>query len=237
MSWELALPLTAAGSGAAWAQLAAARAGHGRVELTLRALLGGVAAFGIAWGAYDLAAAAGLEVSWPRVTRGGLPAVLLAGGIGLVEEGAKLAGLLLVLERGLRRAAVLAAAAGVAAGFAAVEALLVLHGELSASALARAALGPVAHGLLMVPLALGAAHALRRGARRWVPLAPALAASAALHGAGDLSLALPWLGGAGYAAALAAPALVLFARSRRASAQPAAAHSGRPAPRRSTTAP
>ena len=47
-------------------------------------------------------------------------------------------------------------------------------------------------------------------------LAPALLASAALHGAGDLSLALPGVGHAGYALALAAPALMVFARAARA---------------------
>lgn len=211
--WELALPLAAAGSGAAWARLAAGRAGQRSAVFTVRALLGGLAAFGIAWVAYDLASLAGLEVRWHRLVRGDLAALLLACGIGLIEEGAKLAGLLLVVERGLRRGAILAAAAGVAAGFAAGEALLVLDGDASAPALARAALGPVAHALLMIPLAFGASDALRRERLRWLPLVPALAASTALHAAGDLSLALPWLGAVGYAAALALPAFVLFARS------------------------
>lgn len=215
MAWDLALPLAAAGSGAAWAQLAATRAGHRRTQLAARALLGGAAAFGIAWCAYDVAAIAGVELTWARMTHGGGGALLAAAAIGLVEEGAKLAGLLLVTERGLRRGAILAAAAGVAAGFSALEALLVLHGETTAPAFARAVFGPVAHALLMVPLALGAVAALRRTRLPWLPLAPALAASAALHGGGDLSLALPWVGGAGYAAALVLPALILFARGHR----------------------
>src|SRR5512139_3445274 len=140
MTWELALPLTAAGSGAAWAQLAARRAGERRVAFTLRALLGGFAAFGIGLCAYDLAALCGAEVRFERLSRGGAGALGVALAIGLVEEGAKLAGLLLVVERGLRRSAIVAATAGVAAGFAALEAILVLHGEASAVALARAAL-------------------------------------------------------------------------------------------------
>jgi hypothetical protein len=63
-------------------------------------------------------------------------------------------------------------------------------------------------------VALAVAPALR-GRRPALALAPALAASAALHGAGDLSLALSRVGYTGYALALAAPALVLFARARR----------------------
>jgi RsiW-degrading membrane proteinase PrsW (M82 family) len=216
MSWELALPLTAAGSGAAWAQLAARRAGHGGSTFSAHALLGGVAAFGLALSAFDAAALAGLEVRWDHLLRGDAVAVLAAAAIGLVEEGAKLAGILLVVDRGFRRSAILAAAAGVAAGFAALEALLILRGDASAAALARAALGPVAHALLAVPLALGVGAAFRRAGRAWwLPLAPALAVSAALHAAGDLSLALPSVGGPGYAATLVAPALVLFACARR----------------------
>jgi RsiW-degrading membrane proteinase PrsW (M82 family) len=216
MAWELALPLTAAGSGAAWAQLAARRAGEGRGVLALRALLGGVAAFGLGLCAYDLAAFLGVEVRYERLAPGDAGAVANAFAIGLVEEGAKLAGILLVVERGLRRGAILAAAGGVAAGFAALEAIFVLHGETSAAALARAALGPVAHALLAVPIALGVAAAASRRSRRWVPVVPALLASAALHGAGDLSLAFRPVGSAGYALALAAPALLAFAQARRA---------------------
>jgi hypothetical protein len=229
MAWELALPLTAAGAAAAWAQLAAWRAGHGRAAFTIRALLGGAAAFGLALCAYDSAALFGAAVRWESVAGGGVPAILAAAAIGLVEEGAKLAGILLVAERGFRRSAVFAAAMGVAAGFSSLEALVVLHGEGSALALARVALAPVAHALLIVPLAFGAAAWLKAGRRARAPsaatsaagrrvdtlrraggLAAALAASAALHGAGDLAIALPRVGPFGYAAALAVPALVLF---------------------------
>jgi hypothetical protein len=215
MSLDLALPVTAAASGAAWAQLAAWRAGHGRITFTFRALLGGVAAFALAVAAYDLSTLAGLTVRWEGVERADLHAAMLAAAIGLVEEGAKLAGLLLVVDRTLRRRAVAAAAIGVAAAFSALEALSVLKGHASAPVLARAALGPVAHAVLALPLAVGVAAALRRSGRAWwLPLLPALFASASLHAAGDLSLALPRLGPLGYAAALSAPPVILFAVGR-----------------------
>jgi PrsW family intramembrane metalloprotease len=215
MALDLALPLTAAASGAAWAQLAAWRAGHGRATFTVRALLGGVAAFALAVSAYDLSALAGLDVRWEGVARADLGAALLAAAIGIVEEGAKLAGLCLVVDRTLRGRAVAAAAIGVAAGFSALEAFAVLKGHASAPVLARAALGPVAHAVLALPLAVGVAAALRRRGRAWwLPLLPALLVSAALHAAGDLSLALPRVGRVGYAAALAAPPVVLFVLGR-----------------------
>jgi len=230
MNWDLALPLTAAGSGAAWAQLAAWRAGHGRAVFTFRGLLGGAAAFGLAVSSYDAATLAGLEVRWESLAGGGAAAFLAAAAIGLVEEGAKLAGILLVVEPGFRRRAVFASAMGVGAGFSALEALLVLHGQTSAPAFARAALGPVAHALLAIPLALGVTGWLHRSGRRsparaagrvraallgWRDLAVALAVSAALHGGGDLALAIPRVGAIGYAAALALPAFLLVLVAKR----------------------
>ena len=212
--WGLALALTAAGSGTAWAVAAAVRAGERRVGFVLHALLAGFAAAGLAFLAYDAASRAGFDVRWERIARGDAWAFVLAAGIGLVEEGSKLAGLLLVVDRGVRTRSALAVAAGVAAGFSILESLLVLGREASGAAFARAALGPVAHALLAVPAALAVAPALR-SRRPALALALPLAASAALHGAGDLSLALPGIGHAGYALALAAPALVLFARARR----------------------
>jgi hypothetical protein len=209
---DFALPLTAAGSSAAWAQLAARRAGHRHGGFTLKALLGGAAAFGLALCAYDLLAFAGAAVQWELLVRQGATSFLAAAAIGLVEEGAKLAGILLVVDRGLRPRVVAAAAVGVAAGFSALETLLVVGGEWSAAALARTALGPLAHGLLAVPLVTGVVAWGRcgRGARGLAALLLSLAVSAALHGAGDLSLASPAVGAAGYAAALCAPALFLF---------------------------
>lgn len=214
MPWDLALPLTAAGSGAAWARLATARAGCARTGSTGLALLGGVAAAGLALAAYELGARLGLDVRWDSVSAGGASALVAAAAIGLVEEAAKLAGILLVAERGAPRPSVLATAIGVAAGFAAVEAVVTLHGDASASALARAALGPVAHALLSVPLAAGVATATGRRTGRWLALPAALLVSAALHGAGDLGIAVRGAGRLAYAAALAAPALALFASAR-----------------------
>lgn len=212
--WVLALSLTATGSGAAWARLAALRAGERRFGFALHALLGGAAAFGLALAAYELALRLGLDVRWERLQAGDATAFLLAGAIGLVEEGAKLAGVLLVVGRGVRTRTALAVAFGVAAGFSVLETLVTLAGDSSAAAFARAALGPIAHGLLLVPAGLAVAPALR-ARRPALALALPLAASAALHGAGDLSLALSGVGYTGYALALAAPALVLFARARR----------------------
>jgi RsiW-degrading membrane proteinase PrsW (M82 family) len=212
--WEVALPLTAAGSGAAWAQLAAWRAGERTGRLALRSLLGGAAACGLALVAYEVAARLGLDVSWERMARGDTTALLVAAAAALMEEAAKLTGILLVIETRVRTRTALAVTFGVAAGFSALEALVVLHGDRSTIALARAALAPLAHALIAVPLAYGAAEWLRRP-RSIRPLLQALLASVVIHAAGNLSLAIPWIGHAGYALSLAAPALVLFVRSRR----------------------
>lgn len=212
--WVFALSLAATTSGAAWARLAAVRAGERRFGFALHALLGGAAAFGLALAAYEAATRIGIDVRWERLGRGDAAAFLLAGAIGLVEEGAKLAGILLVVERGVRTRAALAVAFGVAAGFATLETLVVLGGEASGTAFTRAAFAPIAHALLLIPAALAVAPALRT-ARPALALVLPLAACAALHGAGDLALALPGVGQAGYALALAAPAAVLYARARR----------------------
>jgi RsiW-degrading membrane proteinase PrsW (M82 family) len=210
------IPLACAVSGTAWATLAARRSGHPTALFAARALLGGAAAFGIAHGAYDLLSAWGIDIRWESVIRGGLGALAAAGTIGLVEEGAKLAGILLVIRRQPGTAGVLAAAVGVSAGFATLEALLVLGGAAPApAALARIALGPVAHAVLAVPIAFGAAAAGRGGRAAWLLLAPALLASSLLHAGADLSLALPQLGRLAHAAVLLGPALWLFARARR----------------------
>jgi RsiW-degrading membrane proteinase PrsW (M82 family) len=215
VSWDLALPLTAAGSGAAWARVAAARVGTAGSGSTVLALLGGVAASGLALAVYEASARLGLAVRWDTIAGGGAAALGCAAAVGLVEEGAKLAGILLVLERGASRAAALASTAGVAAGFAAVEAIVTLRGEPPAPALARAALGPVAHALLSLPLAAGVSVAVGGRAWRWLALAASLAGAAALHAAGDLGIALRGAGRLAYAAALSAPALALFLAARR----------------------
>jgi RsiW-degrading membrane proteinase PrsW (M82 family) len=209
----LALLAVGAASGAAWARIAAWRAGAVRRPSVPFALLGGAAAFGLALVAFEAAARAGLDLRWERLTRGGAGAFAAAATIGLVEEGAKLAGLLLVVSRGIRTRAALAAATGVAGGFAALESLAVLAPDPGLVAFARAVLAPVGHALLAVPVAIAIAPALR-ARRPALALVLPLLASAALHGAGDLALALPGAR-AGFALALVAPALLLFARGRR----------------------
>lgn len=213
--WELALPLAAAGSGAAWAQLAAWRAGERSVSLPLRSLLGGAAAFGLALVAYEVAARLGLDITWERMARGDTTAFGVATAAALIEEGAKLTGILLAIETRVRTRTAFAVAIGVAAGFSALEAIVVLQGDLSGIAFARAVLAPVAHSLIAVPLAFGAAEWYRQpGSVR--PLVQALLASAAIHAAGNLSLAISWIGNAGYALSLAAPAILVFVRARHA---------------------
>jgi RsiW-degrading membrane proteinase PrsW (M82 family) len=234
--WLLALSLTAAGSGATWARVAAVRAGERRLGFAIHALLGGLAAFGLALTAYEAATRAGVAILWERLARGDASAFLTAAAIGLVEEGAKLAGVLLVVERGVRTRTALAVAAGVAAGFSSLEAVVVLAGSPGGVALVRAALGPVAHALLLVPVALAVAPALR-SRRPALALALPLAISAALHGAGDLSLALSGVGYAGYALALAAPALMLFARAWRRPVPGPARGEGGPGSGRAAAAP
>lgn len=223
------IALACAASGVAWAALAAWRAEESASRLVPRALLGGAAAFGLALGAYDLQAIAGLPVSWDGIAAGDLDALALALLVGVTEEGAKLVGILLVLERRSRPAAVFAAAFGVAAGFAALEGLLVLPGTAPLGvATARALLGPVAHATLAVPMAFAVA-ATRSSRRAWMLLLPALGASAALHAGADLSVAMARGGPIAHAAVLLGPALWVFARSRRPAAQAPAPATGRPA--------
>jgi len=217
------LPLLCGASGIAWALLAAWRAGPGAPRLAARALLGGAASVFLASAAYDLADAAGIAPTWQALTASGPRAVAAGLAIGFLEEGAKLAGLLLAIERGWRRRTVAAATVGVAAGFAALEAAVALRGlALSLPLAARIALAPAAHAALAAPFAIAVAFGLRRGGRAWLALPPALLVSALLHGAGDLSLALPGVGRGGYAVALLVPALAvhLLTRERRPAAAP-----------------
>ncbi|WP_242342509.1 PrsW family glutamic-type intramembrane protease [Anaeromyxobacter terrae] len=213
MPWELLLAAACLSSALVWASLAARRAGVVR-GLALHSLFGGAAAFGFAVIAYDLLDGVGARVQWERLAGADLAeAAPLAGLIGLVEEGAKLAGLLLVVERGWRTRTVMGAAVGVSAGFAALEALTTLQGWDSPVALARVALGPAAHAMLALPIGLGVAAVARGGRGAWGSLAGGLALSAALHAAGDLSLA-SGAGKLGYGAALLAAPLWLFLRTR-----------------------
>jgi RsiW-degrading membrane proteinase PrsW (M82 family) len=234
MSWELLLLAGCLASALTWAWVAARRAGESRGQSPVHSLFGGAAAFGLAVIGYDLLGGAGVRIEWERLAHGKLvDAAALAILIGVVEEGAKLVGILLVVERGWRTRAVLCAAVGVSAGFAALEAFTTLQGWDSPAALTRIVLGPAAHALLVLPVALGVAAAGRGGRRAWGSVAAGLAVSAALHAAGDLSLATAPPGRLGYAAALLAAPLWLFLRSRmprRDAPAPTAAVPAAPAP-------
>lgn len=210
-----ALSLACIASGAGWA-LAAARGSERRTaELAGRALLGGVAAFFVASAGYDLLAWSGIRVTWERVAALDAGSLAMSALIGLVEEGAKAVGLLLVVERGWPRRTVGRAAIGVCAAFAAIEAAFTMHG-LGISPLlgVRVALAPFAHALLFVPVGFAVAAGARRGGRAWAWLAPALVAAALVHGAGNLSLALPRFGQLGYAVALLVPVIGLHVALR-----------------------
>jgi hypothetical protein len=200
----------------AWAALGAIRFGGSRSGLVVRGLLGGGAAFGMAQAAYQLLGAGGLDLSWGRVLGGGWAALGVAALIGLIEEGAKLGGLLLAIRAAPRPGAVMGTAIAVCSGFAALESVLALSSAPAGLAVARAALAPVAHGVLAVPLAFGVAVSARRARRTGlVQVALGLALSAALHGAGDLALAAPRFGRLGFAVAMAAPVIALFVHLRR----------------------
>jgi RsiW-degrading membrane proteinase PrsW (M82 family) len=215
---ELWLPLVCAASATAWTVFAARRAKVASADFVARGLLGGAVAFGLASVGFDLLTLAGVDVTWERIVRGGGAAAALAITTGFVEEGAKLAGLLLVVGRGLRTPGVLSCAVGVSAGFAALEAVVTLGpGAASYAGAARIAFAPIAHALLAMPLALGVAATMRDEARPLRPVISGLLASALLHGDANLSIAIPsLLGPAGFAIALLAPALLLHVLGRRA---------------------
>jgi len=217
MSYPDAMLVGVAGAAAAgWAVVGAVRVRDHRPELALRGLLGGGAAFGVAFSAYELLEAAGLGLRWERLLEGGWSAAGAALVIGLIEEGAKLAGIALAVRETARRRAVMAVTLGVCAGFAALESVTALSGVPAGPALTRALLAPVAHALLAVPLGFSVALAAQRGWRAGLLIVPAaLAVAALLHGAGDLALTVPRYGRLGFATALAAPMLALFLHDRR----------------------
>ncbi|GEJ58184.1 PrsW family glutamic-type intramembrane protease [Anaeromyxobacter diazotrophicus] len=191
----------------------------GRTGATaLRGIAGGAIALAAAWLAYRAAAAAGLDLRWEWLSAGAWPALGAAAAIGIIEEGAKLLGIALAVSpprRGHRRRNVLGTSAAAVAVFAVAEAALALRGASWPLALSRAALGPVAHGLLAAPfaVALAEATAAPRG-RLALRVAAAAAIAAALHGLGDFCVARAGWGRFGFAAALLLPALWLFARAR-----------------------
>jgi RsiW-degrading membrane proteinase PrsW (M82 family) len=211
-----ALSLACVVSGAGWALVAARGSGRPTADVAGRALLGGVAAVFVACAGYDLLAWAGVAVTWQRLLALDAGALGASVAFGAIEEGAKTLGLLLVVERGWPRRAVGRAAVGVCAAFAAIEAALTMHGlALSPVLAARVALAPLAHALLFVPVAFAIAAGAARGGRAWAWLPPALATAALLHGAGNLSLAVPGVGPVGYAAALLVPVVGLHLALRR----------------------
>jgi len=214
-SFDPSLAALTAVSAIGWSLAGAARVARGQRQVALRGLLGGGAAFGVAVSTYQLLSLGGLDPRWERVLGGGWPAVIATLSIGLVEEGAKLAGLLLVVRQAWRPGQVMAMTIGVAAAFGALETALSLAGGPPSAAIARALLSPVAHAVLAAPLGFAVAHAARRGRRTALAVIPlALGVSALLHAAGDLSLASPRWGQVGYASALLAPVLVLFLHAR-----------------------
>jgi hypothetical protein len=211
-----ALSLACVASGAGWALLAARGSGRRVADLAGRALAGGVAAFFVASAGYDLLAWAGVAITWQRLVALDAGSLAAAVAIGVVEEGAKAAGLLLVVGHGWPRRVVGRAAIGVCAAFAAVEAAATMHGlPLSPLLGLRVALAPFAHALLFVPVAFAVAAGSARGGRAWRWLAPALAAAALLHGASNLALAVPRFGPLGHAAALLVPVAALHLALRR----------------------
>ncbi len=205
--------LACAALGAIWIAAASWRSGDGRAVTALRGLLGGLAALGAASASYGLLQLAGLDLRWEWVARGTLPALGLTALIGVVEESAKLLGLVLATPPRAGRRGVLCTAMAVAAVFAVAEAANALAAASWALALARLTFAPVAHALLSAPFAvvLSEARELPLGARIW-RLAVAAAASASLHALGNFSLTRPGWGQLGYAAALLLPALWLFVR-------------------------
>lgn len=218
------LAVLAAAGATGWAALGAARAQGPRRELVLRGLLGGGAAFGIAYIAYDLLGAAGLGPSWEALLAGSWPAVTTALVIGLVEEGAKLSGLLLSLRRAEQPMAVMATTVGVCAAFSGLETAVALSGGPVGPAVGRALLAPVAHAVLAAPVAFAVARAARRGWRSAAWLVPgAVLLAALLHGLSDLAQAAPRFGQLGFAAALLAPVLAIYLHARRPALAPARA--------------
>src|SRR5690242_15839033 len=196
---------------AVWVLALSWRSEGGTAPTAARGVLGGLAALGTAFIFYGLMEAAGVGIRWEWIEKGAWPALGFAALIGLVEEVAKAAGIALAspaLFRRGRERSVLSTGAAVAAVFAVAEALLTLRGASWPVALSRAALGPVAHGVLAAPAAMALAYAAGvPRARLALRLAVAIGLAALLHGLGDWSVAQPGWGRVGFAAALLAPTL------------------------------
>lgn len=156
---------------------------------------GGAASVPVAHLGFDAADAFGSPSDWELLSTLPVgPALVMAGQIGLIEEGAKLLPVILIARfshhfdeplDGL----VYAACAGV--GFSVSEsAALLASGELAwIDAVGRALAAPATHGLFAAPAGLGVSGLFLR--RRPVLLAAGFAVSALAHGLFDLLLARP----------------------------------------------
>ncbi len=198
--------------GALWVLAASWRLRAGSVRSAVRGVLGGVGAFGAASGMFVLLQAFGVAIQWDRLSGDGWVGLATALLIGVVEEGAKLVGILLALEsRGTRDAYPITVS--VAAVFAIAEAGVAMTGASWSLAVTRAVLAPVAHTAFALPMGVvlsgppGGGPALGR-------LARALAVASALHGLGDLALAQGGWSRIGFAAAMLVPVLWLYDRER-----------------------
>ncbi|HET6438950.1 MAG TPA: PrsW family glutamic-type intramembrane protease [Anaeromyxobacter sp.] len=198
--------------GTAWTVALAWHAPEGAIRAAIRGILGGLAAFGAAWCGYAILERQGMAISWEGVLAGGPEGLSIAAAIGFVEEAAKLFGLALA-SAGTRGGPGVVArrVVAVSAAFATVECAVTVARSGPALLLLRSLLAPVAHAALAAPLGL-----VLVGGRRGIAWTiPALLMAALLHGAADLSLALPNLGRLGYAAVLIAPVLVLHILAQR----------------------
>ncbi|HTT70009.1 MAG TPA: PrsW family glutamic-type intramembrane protease [Anaeromyxobacteraceae bacterium] len=205
-----------AGLGFVWVLVATSRAEGDHLATALRGILGGLAALGVASIGYGLLQLAGLQLRWSWIAAGSWPALGAAGVVGLVEEGAKLFGVALAVPPSRKGERTLfGTTLTVASVFAVAEAAVALQGAGWPVAVTRVAFGPVAHGLLAAPFAVALAEVagLSRG-RAALRVALAVALAALLHGFADFCVAQAGWGQAGFATALLAPALWLYARDR-----------------------
>lgn len=206
--------------GGAWIALATGRGRGRRLDAALRGLLGGLAAFGAAMAGYDVLQLAGVTLDWGLITGGTWAAAGLALLVGLLEEGAKLIGVVLAAPPWRDRSpGVLRTSLAVVSVFAVAEAALALQGAGWAVGLTRLAFGPVAHAALAAPFAVVLSERDRGGRGRLaLRLAVALVAAASLHGFGDWSVAHRGWGRLAFAVSLLAPTLWFYAQRRRAAA-------------------
>ena len=201
-------------SGAAWAKLAAWRAGERTPRSCSTPCSVGPPRSGSRSSLRGCRRSRGWTSCWDRIARGDAAAFAFAAAVGLVEEGAKLTGLLLVLERGRPDARGARRRGGVAAGFSALEALVVLGGDRERPRLharrAGADRARAPHGALRaldLPGAARPAPARSCSPRRSSPPRPSTARAI------SASPCRAWVTSA-TRLALAAPALMLFARAR-----------------------